>query len=267
GRRASGHAAGGAGVAAERAALASGQRPAARSAAAGRRLRGRVGRCPHAGASSGRGPDAEDGDARPPTSAPESDDEAERRGAGRVGSPRRGVNGASCSAPGRRGTIGCAPSTVLLSGEEERPVSDQPSGLMAGAAGATITPDHLTHLQGFGARTEPATGVLDQLEARAIVFQDGRRRVAILAADLLGLDRGSVDRIRAAVTAGCGLLAEDLVVVCSHTHAGPAVMEALAGTDADSRYRAWVETALADVVVAAARAPRAVTLGVGEGTA
>jgi hypothetical protein len=146
-------------------------------------------------------------------------------------------------------------------------MSEQASRLRAGVAAATITPDHPTFMQGFGARTAPAIGVLDQLEARAIVLQDDRRRVAILTADLLGLDHGSVERVRAAVTAGCGLPGEDLVVLCSHTHAGPAVMEALAGTAADVGYRGRVERALADVVVAAARGARAAALGVGEGAA
>lgn len=134
--------------------------------------------------------------------------------------------------------------------------------LRAGTAGVTITPDRPLYLEGYGGRSKPTTGTLDPLEARAIVFDDGERRAAIVSADLCGLDAPSVQRIRAAATAG--IPGEDLIVTYSHTHAAPAVTR-VGSVAIDADYLGWVEEALARVVVAASRSLRPVTLGTGEG--
>src|SRR4051794_8614351 len=96
------------------------------------------------------------------------------------------------------------------------------AGWRAGAAGLTITPPLGVALTGYGNRPGPAQEVCDPLSARALVLGDGQRSVALLSLDLLGLDTELVDRIRAGVTAGCGVAPEGLLINCSHTHAGPA---------------------------------------------
>jgi neutral ceramidase len=70
--------------------------------------------------------------------------------------------------------------------------------LRAGAARVGITPPIGTWQGGFGARKHPCEGMHDELYARAVVLEgeaDGSR-VAIVAADLLGLEVRSAQRIR-----------------------------------------------------------------------
>ena len=62
-----------------------------------------------------------------------------------------------------------------------------------------------------------ATGRLD-LE---VVLDDGSSRAALVAADLLGLERSEVLRIRELVAARTGIPAEAVMLACTHTHQGP----------------------------------------------
>ena len=136
------------------------------------------------------------------------------------------------------------------------------SRLTVGVAAAEITPDRLLELQGYDRRT--ATGTLDPLEARAIYFDDGQCPIAIVTADIIGLDRSSLDRIRAAAASACDIPGEHVIVCCSHTHSGPAVQD-LIDSVVDADYLRWLEAALAGVVVAASQSRRPATLAVGEG--
>ena len=137
--------------------------------------------------------------------------------------------------------------------------------LLVGVAGADITPDRPLQLEGYGGREQPATGVLDRLEARAAVFEDGATRAALLALDLIGVTADSTGRIRAAVERGCGIPAGNVVVTYSHTHGGPA-MTRYVGSSADADYVGWVEEAAAAAVVTASRRLRGAAIGVGEGS-
>lgn len=140
-----------------------------------------------------------------------------------------------------------------------------PAGrLRVGSAVADITPDRPLPLEGYGARTAPATGTLDRLEAQAIVFDDGERRAALVCADLCGLEAPSVARIRASVEAATGLPGDALMVTYSHTHAAPAVTP-FAGVAVDADYLRWMESRISDAVIAATRGLRPATLGVGAG--
>ena len=139
-------------------------------------------------------------------------------------------------------------------------------GLRVGTAAVDITPDRPLPLEGYGARTAPATGTLDRLEAGAIVFGDGAARAALVCADLCGLEAPSVARVRAAIEAACGLPGDAVVVTYSHTHAAPAVTP-FAGAAVDADYLRRLEARLAEVVVAATRNLRPATLGVGTGAA
>src|SRR5438093_515067 len=92
----------------------------------------------------------------------------------------------------------------------------------AGAAELTITPPLGVALTGYGNRPGPAQDVAGPLSARALALADGKRVVALLSLDLLGLDPDLVDHIRDGAASGCGIESQDLLINCSHTHAGPA---------------------------------------------
>src|SRR5688572_23498118 len=124
--------------------------------------------------------------------------------------------------------------------------SGETTRLRAGVAGATITPDRLLYLEGYGGRTSPAQGTLDPLEARAIVFDDGVRRPALISTDLIGVDGLLAARVQAAVDAAAGIPPAHVMIMGSHTHTGPS-LTAFAGVAVDAPYRAWLEATLADL--------------------
>lgn len=65
----------------------------------------------------------------------------------------------------------------------------------------------------------PAAAVHDPLEAVAAVFDDGRRRVGIVAVDVIGLSYSFVKDVRAAHAEALGL--DYLIVHSTHDHQGP----------------------------------------------
>jgi hypothetical protein len=73
-------------------------------------------------------------------------------------------------------------------------------------------------LTGFGDRERPSEGKLDPIEARAAILADQERAVAMVVLDLIGLDAESVACIRAHAPG------VEVLVSCTHTHAGPASM-------------------------------------------
>src|SRR5215213_3941221 len=69
----------------------------------------------------------------------------------------------------------------------------------AGFGEVDITPQvagKRVFLAGFG-KDRPATGVLDPLAVRAFVLRDGDKKIAFATADVVGLFRPSVERVRA----------------------------------------------------------------------
>src|SRR5688572_26262481 len=92
--------------------------------------------------------------------------------------------------------------------------------LLAGAARVDITPPLGLPMWGYSARRDaPSVGVLDPLQARAVVLAVGAERLGIVSLDLgRAPTRASMDRIRGrARDAGI----QHLLLVASHTHHGP----------------------------------------------
>src|SRR5512140_3346671 len=85
----------------------------------------------------------------------------------------------------------------------------------AGAARRIITPPRGIFLIGYGDRSKGNAGVHDDLTATALVLDDGRTRLAIVALDMLTINEFVVDRIRAC------LAPTEVLLCCSHTHSGP----------------------------------------------
>jgi neutral ceramidase len=101
--------------------------------------------------------------------------------------------------------------------------------LNIGFGRGTVTPDVPVALAGFGARTEPAHSVHDELEVRAVVFDDGKERLCLLVYDLLGMSRDASSAIRDAVAADLGVDLAQVLPACIHTHSGPS---AITGSEA-----------------------------------
>lgn len=101
----------------------------------------------------------------------------------------------------------------------------RPSGLTAGAAKLKITPETMSWMTGYGNRNKRAEKVHDELHVRALALGDGRKRVVLVAADILGFPPVLNRAIRAEAKKRHGLEDGDLLLVASHTHGGPAIPE------------------------------------------
>ena len=88
--------------------------------------------------------------------------------------------------------------------------------MKAGAGQIDVTPPTGCWLLGPVA---PSTGVHDPLYARAIVLDDGDRRVAILGIDLIGFGWEFSDILRERIAREAGV--DDVFLQLSHTHSAP----------------------------------------------
>ncbi len=99
-----------------------------------------------------------------------------------------------------------------------------PGPLRVGAGTVDVTPDvqaGAVWMAGFH-QGRRATAVHDPLLARALVLDDGRSRIAIVALDLIGLFHDEVVLVRRALPPALGI---DYLAVCSlHNHEGPDTM-------------------------------------------
>ncbi len=121
--------------------------------------------------------------------------------------------------------------------------------LCAGVAREIISPPRGIYLIGYGNRTKGNAGVHDDLTATALVLDDGRERLALVACDLLCLNEFVVDRVRAQVGEGTRV-----VICCSHTHSGPIVY---AGRRSSRARRAYIAVLVERIVRAVRRAASA----------
>jgi hypothetical protein len=96
--------------------------------------------------------------------------------------------------------------------------------MKAGFGVATITPTPPVYLAGFGARTEPAQVVHEDLEARALYLSDDRTSLCLVVCDLLGMTPDVSIPIREAVAAELGIARANVIVACTHTHSGPSLI-------------------------------------------
>jgi hypothetical protein len=117
-----------------------------------------------------------------------------------------------------------------------------------------ITPPAGVDLTGFIAREGPCVGMLDPLQARALVFEDATgQRAALVTCDLLGLGRHLVARVRQRVAGATGIPPEGQLFNCSHTHSGPETGVLTTVGAPDPAYLAVLEERLFAVLSAAAR--------------
>ena len=106
--------------------------------------------------------------------------------------------------------------------------------IRAGVAREVISPPRGIYQVGYGNRSRGNRGTHDDLTATALVLDDGTRRLALVACDLLCLNEYIVDRIRVYP----GITAEP-IVACSHTHSGAI---AYADERSSAANRAYIDT-------------------------
>lgn len=111
---------------------------------------------------------------------------------------------------------------TILVGATFLPLAAHAESLKVAFGEADLTPDmkagRPVYLAGYGYNRR-ATGVHDPIMARAVLLDDGRKRIAIVGVDLIGLQLPDVQRIRD------NLRGVDFTIVASsHNHEGPDVI-------------------------------------------
>ena len=119
--------------------------------------------------------------------------------------------------------------------------------LSAGFAQIEITPTAPTQLSGFASRTGLATDTLMPLTARALALAQHDSRLTLVALDLIGVPDG----LQALVEQRLDVPAPGLVIVATHTHAGPPVLDRAMLGAPPAGYIAWLAERIAEAVLAA----------------
>lgn len=115
--------------------------------------------------------------------------------------------------------------------------------LRVGATVTDITPVELPVLVNGGMVSRSISEVNTRLNARTIVIDDGKERIAISVVDSCMLPRPLLDDVKALTATRTGLRPDQILISATHTHSAPSSMGAL-GTDADDRYVAFLRERL-----------------------
>ncbi len=126
--------------------------------------------------------------------------------------------------------------------------------LLVAAATADITPPPGHLLGGYIARTDPATGTADPLQA-TLIWLSGPTDPGVLwlTLDAVAVDTALASGLAAAVSTAAGISADRVLVCASHTHAAPVGWVGEISPAVPGVREPALESALASTVAAAAR--------------
>jgi len=136
--------------------------------------------------------------------------------------------------------------------------------LKAGVAKIDITPPVGSQMAGFEGRAFGALAVHDPLWARALVLDDGERRVALVALDICEVSEELVAGVRSAASSSSGVAADGLLIAATHTHSGPRDTGD-EGSEDERSYWSALQSKLADVVEQAAASLEPARIGTASG--
>ena len=97
--------------------------------------------------------------------------------------------------------------------------------LRAGVCRVDITPPLGVEPGAWRLRTGRADGVHEPLVAQALVLDDGSRRIALVATDLLWVPRHVAEAARRRAATLTGIPADAILLNASHNHSAPVLVE------------------------------------------
>ncbi len=127
--------------------------------------------------------------------------------------------------------------------------------MILGTSQIDITPQAGVELSGFAARTQPSTGILDHLFARALYLVCGREKLLWIHCDLVGFDRSIVREFRRWTARELGLGDAQVMLSATHTHAGPCTIHLREAGEYDAAYVEFLLARLRDAARAAVNRP------------
>jgi neutral ceramidase len=96
--------------------------------------------------------------------------------------------------------------------------------LRVGAAAVSVTPPPGTPLSGYYYK-RLSDGVLDDLYSKAVVFERGGTRAAIVILDLASLPRAVIEEARKLIEAQTAIPGANVLIGATHTHTSPVVSD------------------------------------------
>lgn len=96
----------------------------------------------------------------------------------------------------------------------------QEAPLQVGLAEIEITPPVGYRMDGYFTE-RLSTGLKDPLKAKALVFQQGNTKTALVVCDVIGVPQSLTTEVRALAAARTGIPAANIAVTATHTHTGP----------------------------------------------
>jgi len=90
-----------------------------------------------------------------------------------------------------------------------------------GVSTVNITPLTPVLMSGYSARKTPYTEIHDSLYASALFFTDGRSKVLLITADLIGYPHEFIDELKKAISVKIIIPVENIIITAVHNHGGP----------------------------------------------
>jgi hypothetical protein len=124
--------------------------------------------------------------------------------------------------------------------------------LTAGVARTTLTPFWGVELTGWGYYIERRwQRIHDDLQATALVVDDGGQQVALVTLDLMVIDEHFTRVTRDRIHRATGLAHSAILLTCSHSHNAPAAGGLLGVGECDPAYEDWASQQAATAVILA----------------
>ncbi len=130
-------------------------------------------------------------------------------------------------------------------------------GIKVGVAESDITPPKGFPMAGYY-HERLAEGAIDPLKARAIVFDDGKTKAALVVCDLIGIATDLSREVRKRASEKTGIPSSNIAISATHSHTAPDYMKELylrLGNEAQEPLRAaYIDKLIAGPVDAIAKA-------------
>jgi hypothetical protein len=117
----------------------------------------------------------------------------------------------------------------------------------AGAAVVDISPTNFPVIVNAMFTERSADRVVDPLEVRALVLDNGRERLALVVVDTCMMARSLIDEAKAIAQRETGLRPDRMLISATHTHSAPSAMGCL-GSRIDPRYAAMLPARIAESI-------------------
>jgi hypothetical protein len=139
------------------------------------------------------------------------------------------------------------------------------STLKLGFAKKSINPPVGVGLAGYCLKPDRTVqSILDEMFARAVVFDDGEHKAALVSADTIFFGNANAAMIRARIQSETGIPSESIMLTATHSHSAPTTAFLRHWGETNPAYVDLVHNQTVQAVVEAAKATVPVVLGSGQ---